>query len=261
MDFHHHALRYISRAALHTKAAIWPDLFGVTVVVTSCNRHDLLDMTLASFFAHNRFPISQMIVVEDGEKSNKLMEAKYKSRNIEWISTGKRVGQIAAIDYAYSRVKTSYVFHMEDDWEFYRSGFIAESLSILENHPDCLQVYLRALDDINGHPLEDQVHHENGITWRKLIRNFTNQWGEWHGFSFNPGLRRLNDYVLTGGYGNICSFDFDNPGKAESKIAVFYKNNGYFAAILCSRGGEGFVRHTGTNRHVKPRGSLRGRID
>lgn len=261
MSFYHNVLEYFSRGVLQIKAAIRPDLFGVTVVVTSCNRHDLLDITLASFFKHNRFPIFQMIIVEDGEKSNDLLKVKYKARNIEWISTGKRVGQIAAIDYAYSRIKTRYVFHMEDDWEFYLPGFIAKSMRFLNNHPDCLQVHLRALDDLNWHPLEEEVRYENGIAWRKLILNYTNQWGEWHGFSFNPGLRRLNDYVLTGGYGNICCFDSDNPGKAESKIGAFYKNKGYFTSIFCGKYSEGFVRHTGAKRHVDPHDLLPEKLD
>ena len=257
MNLRHNTLGYISRSVLHMKAAIRPKLRGVTVVVTSCNRHDLLDITLTSFFRHNRFPISHVIVVEDGESANKHLMAKYRSRNIEWISTGKRVGQIAAIDYAYSRIKTGYIFHMEDDWEFYRLGFIASSMNILERHPDCLQITLRALGDINEHPLEEQVYYENGMAWQKLILSYINQWGEWNGFSFNPGLRRLSDYVLTGGYGNICRYDFESPGKAESEIGIFYKNKGYFSGIFCGKHSEGFVRHTGANRHVGQTESVR----
>src|SRR5690349_1972728 len=112
----------------------------VTAVVTSCDRHDLLDRTLGSFFANNTYPLRKMIVVEDGERVAVDLREKYKSKTIEWISTGRRVGQIAAIDYAYSRVKTPYIFHFEDDWEFHQSGFIEGSLKIMKHHRKCLQV-------------------------------------------------------------------------------------------------------------------------
>src|SRR5690242_12389323 len=91
----------------------------VTGVVTSRDRHDLLHRALESFFVSNTYPLQKVIVVEDGERSAVKLQEKYQSERVEWISTGRRVGQIAAIDYAYSRVKTPYIFHFEDDWEFH----------------------------------------------------------------------------------------------------------------------------------------------
>ncbi|MCQ5167817.1 hypothetical protein NE645_17870, partial [Roseburia hominis] len=35
---------------------------------------------------------------------------------------------------------TAYIFHCEDDWEFYRPGFVEDSRAILENKPEILQV-------------------------------------------------------------------------------------------------------------------------
>ena len=54
------------------------------------------------------------------------------------ISTGERVGQIAAIDYAYYHVQTDYIFHLEDDWQFYAPVFIEKSRLLLMSLPLCL---------------------------------------------------------------------------------------------------------------------------
>jgi Glycosyl transferase family 2 len=218
----------------------------VTGVITSCNRHALLDRTLDSFFAMNSYPLRQLIVVEDGETIAEQLKEKYGAQEIVWISTGRRVGQIAAIDYAYSHVRPPYIFHMEDDWEFYRSRFIEASLTVLERRRKCLQVWLRALNDTNGHPVGPRIHITGGVRWRRLAFNY----GEWHGFSFNPGLRRLSDYVILGGYGSCSQFNFEYPRRSESAISQWYRDRGYYAAILCDDKGRGFVRHIGDYDHV-----------
>lgn len=240
---------FTERARLALMALLQPKRFGVTVVVTSCNRFDLLDQTLESFFKYNRFPIFHTIIVEDGAEHSIDLESKYRDKNIEWISTGKRVGQIAAIDYAYSRVNTPYIFHMEDDWEFFRSGFISKSMEVLVKHPKCLQVYLRAHDDTNNHPIEPTVYCEKDVLWQKMAEQYINNL-EWNGFSFNPGLKRTSDYVLTNGYGAIHEFDHSYQGRSESEISKFYKRMNYYAGIFSCYEGTGYVRHIGDGRRV-----------
>ena len=131
---------YLARSTLDT-----------TVVVTSCNRHDLLARTLQSFFDHNTDrSIARVIVVEDGDADPTDICRPY---GAEAIRSGQRIGQIRAIDLAYAHVQTPYIFHLEDDWEFYRSGFIEKSRAHLEADPFALLVWLRAWNDTNGHPL------------------------------------------------------------------------------------------------------------
>ena len=50
--------------------------------------------------------------------------------NLTWLLTGEHVGQLAAIDMAYSLVETEYIFHSEDDWLYIKPGYIEESLEI-----------------------------------------------------------------------------------------------------------------------------------
>jgi hypothetical protein len=222
----------------------------VTVVLTSCNRPELLAPTLRSFFEHNTHPISEFVLVEDGPAVLDAAAAYPFPCPATLICTGERVGQIAAIDYAYSRVRSDYIFHLEDDWEFYASGFMEKSLRILASQPRCLQVYIRALNDTNGHPVHWRRRRQGGVQWRKMKYGYKAFGGEWHGFSFNPGLRRLADYTAIGGYGQYKPHTSGIHAAAEIALSRIYRERKMFAAILADRHGEGYVRHTGWNLTV-----------
>jgi len=224
----------------------------ISVVLTSCGRPDLLARTLDTFFAHNTCVLSDFIVMEDREDVSSLSgEERYRNRNIRWLCTGRRLGQMAAIDVAYRAVRTKYIFHCEDDWEFYAPGFIERSLSILERHPHILQVWLRALDDTNRHPVTEQVFHAGDVPYRLLQPGFdSGEWGTWHGFSFNPALRRRADVDLIGSFGNLDPSRQKPSWEIERVASEFYVRRGFLAATLADRDGRGYVRHIGWGRRV-----------
>jgi len=222
----------------------------VTVVLTSCNRPDLLRQTLDSFFSYNSCPIAAFVVVEDGPTSLDVVSSYPFPCRHRLIATGERVGQIAAIDYAYSHVQTDYIFHLEDDWEFYAPGFIEKSLRLLVALPQCLQVYIRALNDTNGHPVQWLTRRTAGVEWRRMQHGYKAFGGEWNGFSFNPGLRRRADYAAVGGYGLHKLRAPQLHAATEIGLSRLYRRKGMFAAILGDREGTGYVRHTGWDRTV-----------
>jgi len=221
----------------------------VTVVITSCKRHDLLEPTLASFFERNSHPIEKVIVVEDGDQAfAPEMTQRFAHQPMEWMHTGGRVGQVRAVDAAYSRVKTPYVFHVEDDWEFVRPGFIEASMPILEAEPLCLQVWIRGAPGPQSHQFEDHEQVTAGHTWRKVAKGHG---GVWHGFSFNPGLRRLRDYRLLGGsYAARVESGLGAGGQPEAQLSELYASIGFFAAALWVDDGASFIMHRGGGRHV-----------
>lgn len=224
----------------------------VTVVVTSCGRQDLLETTLDSFLQYNTFPIKEFIVVEDGDGArNRALTEKYGGYPFKWLATGQRVGQIAAIDLAYREVRTELIFHCEDDWEFFAPGFIEKSLAILAQNHSILQVWIRGLNDTNGSPLLNYDLTAAGIPYRLVCHDYDfGKNGIWHGFSWNPGLRRRRDYRLLCSFGSLDPETTRETWQVESDASAFYRQRGFFAAILADNGGNGYARHIGWGRQI-----------
>jgi hypothetical protein len=221
---------------------------SVTAVVTSCGRHDLLTSTLDSFFDRNSFPLTRMIVVEDGEAEPAgEVRDRFSGQPIDWICTRARVGQIRAIDLAYSLVQTPFIFHLEDDWRFLKPGFIERSMPILLAEPLCFQVWLRGFTEGTSHPIEPGRLWSGDVDWRRVSRDFRT--GH-YGFSFNPGLRRLRDYQLIGSYGAWVESGLGQGALAELQLSRLYMGAGFFAATLGENERGGYVKHIGRGRHV-----------
>jgi hypothetical protein len=71
--------------------------------------------------------------------------------------------------------------------------------------------------------------------------------GIWHGFSFNPGLRRLADYQRIAPFGAFAPFNPQAPWQSEADIGRVYQRLGMWAAILP----EGYVKHIGDGRGIR----------
>jgi FkbM family methyltransferase len=225
---------------------------NVTMVLTSCGRPDLLERTLDSFLRYNTASVSEVVVIEDGDSSDiQPLMKKYESESFRWLTTDVRIGQIAAIDIAYATVNTEFIFHCEDDWEFTAPGFIEKSLKVLRHNDSILQVWIRALDDTNTHPILDYLLMAEEVPYRLL--KWDHDGGDtriWHGFSFNPGLRRRRDYRLLGSFALLDPTRSKRGYEVEMAAAEFFRQRGFFAAILADEKGKGYVRHIGDGRHV-----------
>ena len=204
----------------------------VSVVVTACNRPDLLEKTLDSFHKFNTYPIKKFIVIDDSGIAgcNKDLIKKYPL--IKFIDNPKNIGQVRSIDKAYSMVTTPYVFHMEEDWEFYKEGFIEACLDVIDLDEKIVCVWTRDPND-TPHPSIDPTYDVNGRGVRRLIWGFD---GHWHGFTFNPSLRKMKDYPKDG----------YTPIGRELEISKYYYQKEYFAMIFT----EGYCKHIGWDRHV-----------
>lgn len=213
----------------------------VTVVITSCNRFELLAKTLQSFFAYNTYAgIKEIIIFEDSEHYPDILETIDSPIPIRVIFLGINLGHLLAIDIAYSHVTTELIFHCEDDWEFYHRGFIEYSKAILETNPQVLQVHLRELSCYIVK--EEHIHRSKKFAF--VSSNY-----DWLGFSLNPGLRRLSDYR------RLTSFSRQLEGKKlpipfEQYLGHIYAQLGYVTCVLLLNDGKGFVRHIGEGKHV-----------
>jgi hypothetical protein len=215
----------------------------VTVVLTSCNRPTLLEETLRSFDEFNTYPLHSFIIIDDSGVKGCNDKLKEKYPFITWIENDINKGQAYSIDKAYSLVTTPYIFHCEEDWQFYAPGFIEQSKTLLENKPNILQVWIRAENDTNGHPVYPKKYNCKGVDYRTII---TNHLKIWHGFSFNPGLRRLKDYKLLGSFSQYGT-NGEHGATVEANVGKFYKDKGYISAIIS---GNGFVKHIGEFNNV-----------
>ena len=195
----------------------------ISFVLTSCGRTDLLDPTLESFFKFNSFRIEKLYLVEDSVNPSVYEHIKEKwDDKLELIFNKKKKGQIQSIVDTYNLIKTPFVFHCEDDWVYTRKNFIEDSLKILQTDDKIIQVWLESqesasrLDIFEYGPLQKV----GKIGFRKV---YCKDGWEWGYFSFRPGVKRMDDYNLIGGYEKY---------KNELDIGVTYKKKGFYTVII-----------------------------
>lgn len=223
---------------------------NVTLVITTHNRTDLLEKTIVSFFKFNTYPIDRVIIVEDsGIVQDFTNIKKIVPVSLDIILNEKNIGQISSIDKAYAKVETDYIFHCEEDWEFYTSRFIEKSFEILDTNPKIFTVWLRSHSDTKNHAIikEEQFDLDNGDFYYLMNQHHKKVWC---GFTFNPGLRRTSDCMLFYPYGNLDVKVVKN-GLAimgEMDMSIYYQELGYCAAISSNQAG--YVKHIGNKRHV-----------
>lgn len=209
----------------------------ITAVITSCGRFEFLEKTLKSLIEYSNYTFYEIIIIDNSE----IIDAYDKIKDItnrigcnaKIIINEVNIGQVSSIDVAYSLVTTEYIFHCEDDWEFFDTGFIELSLNVLENVSNIVNINLRVrFDGEKGsmHPIINPMKTKDNVIYHLYELGYL---GEWHGFSWNPGLRRKSDYDLIKPYKQYGS---------ESGVGNKYKDLGYFAACL----EKSYCKHIGT---------------
>ena len=217
-----------------------PD-FQYTVALTSCGRFDLLRRTVESFLRFADIPPVKFIVVEDSgddKVRDVLAEIDFPFQII--INSPPRQGQAKSIDAAYSRITTPFIFHCEDDWEFFRPGFIGESVLVLNEFPKAVAVMLRGRDErkeLKKLPAEEL----NGV---RFFRATPETHWYFFGYAYNPGLRRLSDYRRVAPFSAIGG---------EREVSFVFKKLGYYTAHLEIPA----ACHLGWGRRAQERPSLR----
>lgn len=205
---------------------------NVTLVLTSCNRLDLLEQTITSIPQYILSQIPKKILIDDsGDKlcHSSLLDASYLK---DWmiILNPTKIGQPASIDRAYAEVETDYVFHCEDDWGFEDYDFITPSINILEKYDNLVQVTFRK--DSPHMALEEVYESGTENAFKVLIPGYNG----WPGFTYNPNIFRFSAYK------KLVSCK----GKTEKDVGLFYKEQGLYTAALERR----VVYHLGDGRHV-----------
>jgi hypothetical protein len=221
---------------------------NITLVITSCNRHALLRQTLQSFLDCTDVTPEATIIVEDSTEPAPawIRENPFRSMEIQWVANEQRMGQIYSIDRAYSLVKTDYIFHCEDDWNFQESSgaWMSRSKAILEKYPNIIQVSLRG--NTGWHDLCDPDEIDPRANFKLAMPYWRGCWG---GIAFNPGLRRLSDYKKLGSYGRHVAYGTHGL-KHEAQLSKMLLDQGYRIADL----NQPIITHTGgtCSRAIEP---------
>lgn len=228
----------------------------VTLCITSCNRSHLLDKTIESFIKYNTYPIKETIIIDDSGQigCNDEVIAKYTHvLHINSIYNEKNIGQIESIDKMYACVKTPWIFHCEEDWEFLQPGFIEKSMKVFDENPEdpIFTIWLRPHNDTNGVPI---IYDSLKRGYYEISRYYDYYWYDnhiiWGGMTFNPGLRRTSVCMKYHPYSIKCDKVFvkQKYWSDESTMNEKYRLDGYFSYILADP--TGYVRHIGGNEHV-----------
>ncbi|MGH8713616.1 MAG: SEC-C metal-binding domain-containing protein [Casimicrobiaceae bacterium] len=209
----------------------------ISFVLTSCGRFDLLAETISTFLAWNSAPIGRYVIVEDsGDERIRDVLTPFGNR-FELLFNDPRLGQMQSIDRAYAGLQTPYIFHCEDDWRFFRGGFIEESLLLLQHFPSISAVLCRRAGQNRVHDMvasSTRVSRLREVEFRQSRLDVSPIWG---GYSFNPGLRRLADYRRLGSFAG-CGH--------EDEVSRWFKQQGMGVASLERPACE----TTGRGRHV-----------
>ena len=211
----------------------------VTAVFTSCGRWNLLEQTLKSFVSTNTYPITECIIIDNSTISDAENNIKNIIKDFSFpvniLINETNIGQVASIDKAYSFVKTDYIFHSEDDWLYSGNNYIEQSFDILDSIPLIVNVNIRVrFDGEKGGdaPIESLQQTPRGIKYHLYKLNYLNTW---HGFTWNPGLRKIFDY-------NIIGRNYKSIGQ-EQHVGQVYKDLGYRSACLEQQ----YAKHIGTH--------------
>lgn len=139
----------------------------MNALITSCGRFDLLNRTLITLYENQKTPFF-LTINEDGLTKS---------------------GQHNSIEKFLNTVDGKYYLHCECDWLFENSyDWISESVRIMEADPTIIKVLCR-----NGspHPCAHDKVSASGIAYG-ILEPWHNDGITWMGFSWNPGVTRLD---------------------------------------------------------------------
>lgn len=208
--------------------------WSYSVALTSCRRFDLLERTLRSLIAHLDGPLDEIVVIEDSPDAAVREVLDGIDKDIRLLQNDPQQGQMRSLDRLYREIRSSHAFHCEDDWEFFRGGFIEESITLLDNFPEFSTICLRPREELNPLIRESPSEVYKSI---EFFRQDPKAHPEYFSYSFNPGLRRMKD---------LHPFLPLSAKGGEHDLSYEFKKLGFNIATLVPPA----VRHIGDERHV-----------
>lgn len=140
------------------------------VLITASSRPQCLVRTMDAFLKHIKYSKPfRFIIHEDFVFRKQSVETLRYIRESglfhEVMCSKSPIGLGRAIVRIFPKVKTKYVFYLQDDWEFERSVNLDDVVGVMDNYPDINQIFFnkyKTLGVVNGfHFDEREVHPIN----------------------------------------------------------------------------------------------------
>lgn len=230
----------------------------VTLFITSCGRPELLKRTLVSFCKYNTYPIQEVIMCED---SGLIGCIDFAHDILPWTTTiyynKSRIGLMLNMNKYNKFIKTPYVFHLEDDYEFFKGGFIEMSFEMMDSDSKISQVLLEE-SYYHTYPLVD---YGNPLCYKVMTcfpEDKTGCYGDGSMsiYSWRPSLKKIEVERMRIPY---------EPWEDEYTLQLEIKRLGLYSVIPkrdFSEGGRvGYCENIGIYAHVPEDASIVKRAD
>jgi GR25 family glycosyltransferase involved in LPS biosynthesis len=219
----------------------------VTLSITTCKRFDLFEKTMNSFLntCKDIHKIDKWLCVDDNSSQEDIEKMKqlYPFFNF-YFKTIEEKGHPQSMNIIKKLVTTPYLFHMEDDWLFFKSeNYITNCLEVLGQGDDIKQCLINnnyaeksedfdikgGLYNVTQTGLRYYLHEfcDNQNQKDIFIKNYghSKNCNYWPHFSFRPSLLKTSIFDTIGEFNiDISHFEMDYSYK--------YANNGYKSAFL-----------------------------
>ena len=169
-----------------------------TTFVLSCNRLDVLDVTLKSFYATRDY-VTKMVILDDSAVPGvfETLVERYGS-DCDIICFPRNRSQWFAMDFMVSYCDSDYIFYLEDDWELLSPGYLSKSKTILEKYREVgvVDTSWRTFE-WQGIDSYDKTLIDGEFFWKKPWK-ITDVHLAWHAWVGSPNLRRRDDLIMLG---------------------------------------------------------------
>lgn len=244
----------------------------ITITTTTCKRIDLFKKTINSFIECcldlTKYEIDKWYVIDDNSCEEEFNEMKKLYPFLTFIrKTPAQKGHARSINMLLKHVKTDYLFHLEDDWQFFhKDNFLTYLFDILHDREEIKQALLNntygeVLEKdklVGGHKYTthsmklNYLEHEFCPT-KEEMDTFNTKWGfqpncaYWPHFSFRPGLTKTEIFKKLGPFKeDVWHF--------EMNYAYNYVKEGYktcfLPGLVCKHIGKLTSDKNGINAYV-----------
>lgn len=244
----------------------------ITITTTTCKRLDLFKKTINSFIECcldlTKYEIDKWYVIDDNSSDEDFNEMKRLYPFMTFIrKTKAQKGHARSINMLLKRVKTKYLFNLEDDWQFFhKDTYLTYLLDIINDRDEIKQILLNntygeVLDKdalVGGFKYVSKnlgvnyIEHEYASTPEQTAE-FNTKWGfkpncaYWPHFSFRPGLTKTEIFKELGFFKeDVWHFEMNY---AYQYVAKGYKTC-FLPGLVCKHIGKLTSDKNGINAYV-----------